>query len=468
MKLGKYIGDKAFYRSVLTIAVPIMIQNGITNFVSLLDNLMVGSIGTEAMSGISIVNQFVFIFYLLGFGALSAAGIFGAQFYGKGDTDGIRYCFRFKLMISVLIGLIGIAVFLLFDDELIRLFLHESESSAGIDLELTLSYGKEYLKITLIGLVPYVISQAFASTMRETGSTVVPMMASVAAVLTNLLFNTLLIFGYLGFPALGVAGAAIATVISRFVELAIILIYAYTHTKKYAYLVGALRSFRIPKKLLSGIVIKGLPIIANEFFWSLAMTLRNQTYSTRGLDVVAAMNIHTTLFNLCNVVYLSLGTAVSVIIGSLLGAGRIEEAKDQDRKMLAFAVMLATAMMGIYIGISFIYPSLYNTTNEVRELARYMMIVAAVTMPLLAFNHSTYFTIRAGGRTVTTVILDAGFMWAIVMPVCLIIAHLTSLNIYIMFAICQGLEVIKTIVGALLLKYGKWANQLVCDEELTA
>jgi putative MATE family efflux protein len=369
-------------------------------------------------------------------------------------------------MIMIAIGVVGIIAFMLFDDQLINLFLHESEASAEINKDLTLAYGKEYLSIMLIGFIPYVISQAYASTMRETGSTIVPMVASVSAVLTNLVFNAILIFGYLGFPALGVAGAAIATVISRFVELIIVLVWSYTHTYRYVYFKRALRSFRIPKKLLLGISMKGLPIMANEFFWSLAMTLRNQTYSTRGLDVVAAMNIHTTLFNLFNVVYLSLGVAVSIIIGKLLGAGEIEKAKDTDRKMIFFSVVLSTGIMLIYIAMSFFYPSLYNTTDAVRSLARYMMIVAALIMPLLAFNNCAYFTIRAGGKALTTALFDAGFMWAIVMPICLVIAHFTTLNIFVMFAICQSLEIVKTVMGIVLLKRGNWAKQLVSDGEL--
>ena len=160
MFLKKYIGDKNFYKRVLAIAIPIMIQTGITNFVSLLDNIMVGRLGTEAMSGVSIVNQFIFIFNLLIFGAVSAAGIFTAQYHGNNDTEGERYTFRFKFLMNVIAAIIGIIAFMAFDDELISLFLHSG--SAEGDLALTLECGKSYLKIMLIGLIPYALSQVYA------------------------------------------------------------------------------------------------------------------------------------------------------------------------------------------------------------------------------------------------------------------------------------------------------------------
>lgn len=460
MNLKKFIGDRSFYRSVLAIAVPMMIQNGITNFVSLLDNIMVGRLGTEAMSGVSIVNQFIFVFNLLIFGAISAAGIFTAQYHGQGDTDGVRNTFRFKMLINAVACLVGIAVFALLDDFLISTFLH-SGSETG-DLALTLEYGKEYLFVMLFGLFPYAISQAYASTMRETGETLVPMIASVSAVATNFIFNILLIFGYLGFPALGVAGAALATSLSRFVELAILLIWGHTHREKCAFLVHAYRSMLIPKALAVQIAIKGLPLMVNEFFWSLSVTVRNQCYSVHGLDVVAAQNISTTIFNVFNVIYMALGMSVAIIIGNLLGAGKIDEAKDQDRKLMAFS-----AASGVLIGIlmaltAAVFPQVYETTDAVRELASYMMIVSAITMPFCSYANAAYFTLRSGGKVSVTIIFDSVYMWALVVPLAFVLSLFKdTVSIQAMFAICSATELIKAFFGYALLRKGTWARKLV-------
>lgn len=458
-----YIGDKQFYKFTLSIAVPIMIQNGITNLVSLLDNIMVGRLGTEAMSGVSIVNQFIFIFNLLVFGSVAAAGIYIAQYYGLKDEKGLRYSFRFKFLITTVAAVIGAAVILIFHEQLISLFLHESDSSG--DLALTLEYGKEYLFIITIGLVPYAISQVYASTLRETGETVVPMVSCVIAVFTNFLLNVLLIFGYLGFPALGVCGAAIATVISRFVELFILIIYSHRHSDRFTYLRGAFSSFKIPKALFCEISLKGIPLLINEFLWAVAMTARNQCYSTRGLDVVAAQNISVTIFNLFNVVYMSLGSAIAIIIGNLLGAGETDEAKDKTKKLIAFSVFTGCLISTLMITSSCFFPSMYNTSDNVKSLAAYMMIISGLTMPFAAFANAAYFTLRSGGKVFITILFDSVYMWTITMPVSMIFAYLTGVNIFTLFVICQFVDTFKCIFGAFLLKRGSWANILVSKSE---
>lgn len=464
VSVKKFIGDKKFYRMVLAVAVPIMIQTGVTNFVNLLDNIMVGTLGTESMSGVSIVNQFIFIFNLMIFGAVSAAGIFTAQYHGLGDRKGVRDTFRFKLLINLTAGVIGVLVFGFFGDVLIELFLHDGAAEG--DLLLTLAEGRAYLQVMLVGLIPYAISQVYASTMRETGETVMPMIASVVAVVTNFVLNLVLIFGYLGAPALGVRGAAIATVVSRFAELALLVIWGHTHTGKCGFLVGALRSLRVPRVLTGRIMLKGLPLMLNEFFWSLAVTMRNQCYSTRGLDVVAAQNINATIDNLFSVVYLALGTSISIVVGNLLGAGSLEEAKDTGRKMMTFSVMCSLGISGLLVATAWLFPGFYNTGDDVRELATFMILVTAAATPFRAYAHSAYFTLRSGGKVLVTILFDSVYMWAILMPVAFVLAHFTGVGIHWLFIICQAVEAAKFLLGIVLLRRSHWAKQLVAEEGL--
>ena len=223
--LKRYIGDRAFYRRLLLIALPIMIQNGISNFVSLLDNIMVGQVGTVQMSGVSIVNQILFVFNLSIFGAASGAGIFTAQFHGSRDNEGIRHTFRFKLMICLLLAAVWIAVLIFGGETLIGLYLRGEGDPQ--DAALTLEYGMSYVKIMLLGLLPFAICNAYSGTLRETGQTVVPMVAGIISVLTNLILNYILIFGHFGAPKMGIAGAAVATVISRYVELLVVALWTH-------------------------------------------------------------------------------------------------------------------------------------------------------------------------------------------------------------------------------------------------
>lgn len=458
---SKYIGDRAFYRKVLAVAIPMMIQNGVTNLVSLVDNIMVGAVGTEAMSGVSIVNQFLFIFNLLIFGAVSAAGIFTAQFHGKGDVEGVRHTFRFKFLIILIAGALGTLVFAFASELLIGSFLHESSSEG--DLALTMSLAKDYLFVMLAGLIPYAISQVYASTMRETGDAKLPMIASSSAVAVNLALNSLLIFGYLGFPKLGVVGAAIATVISRYVELVILIISAHRRTDKYPFAHHVYRTFRIPVPLAKSIFLKGLPIMLNELLWAAAMTARNTCYSTRGLDVVAGLNISMTVNQLFSVVYMSLGSAIAIIVGNLLGAGRIEQAKDEARKMLAFSLGASLIMGVLLAAISPVFPLIYNTTDEVRSIATYAILVMACVMPLQSIAHSAYFTIRSGGKVLITMLSDSVFVWVVAFPLAFVLSRFTDMNFHLLYLLCQGAEVIKVVFGAILLNKVNWARQIVSD-----
>lgn len=458
--LKGYIGDRAFYRRTLSIAIPMIIQNTVTNLVNLLDNLMVGSLGTEQMSGVAIVNQFIFVFNLAIFGGISGAGIFTAQFNGRGDTDGVRHTMRVKLVISAIIGTLGLAFLSIFGDGLINSFLHEGTEG---DLALTLLSGENYLSYIVIGLLPFALSQVYASTLRETGETVVPMVASVVSIATNFVFNALLIFGLLGFPALGVMGAAIATSLSRFAELAILLICTHKNKKKCPFAVGLYKNFRVPSSLVKQIAVKGTPVLLNEFFWSMSITTLNQCYSTRGLEVVAAMNISFTLQNLLSVAYFALSSSIAIIVGNLLGAGKLEEARDTDRKLLAFSVFMGCIMMGVQILLSPFFPLLYNVGDSVRSLSGYIMVCFGMTMPAAALATATYYTIRSGGRVFVTMLFDSVYAWVIVMPVAASLAYFTDLPFRILLPLVLVVENLKLIPGLVLVHKGIWLRQLKMD-----
>ena len=459
--MKRFIGDKQFYRMVMTVALPIIIQNAITNFVSLLDNVMVGSVGTEAMAGVSIVNQLFFVFNLTIFGAISAAGIFTAQYHGLSDYKGEMHTFRFKFIVVVLGSIIGIVLFIFGGEALINTFIHDSAGDA--DPVLTMKYAKEYLTLMLWGLIPYAVSQAYASNLRETGKTMPPMVASVIAVATNLVLNYVLIFGKLGAPAMGAKGAAIATVISRFAEVIILVVWTHVNYKKCRFIVGAYRSPYIPGKLVWQITLKGMPLMVNEMLWSMGVTIINQCYSTRGLDALAAINIASTINNLFSIVFLSMGSVIAIIVGNQLGAGELEKAKDTDRKLIALSFTGAVVMAAILVGFARVFPMFYNTTEAVRELAAYIITVFALVMPAHALAHGSYFTLRSGGQVMVTILFDSVFMWVIAIPVARILADFTTMSIHYLFPICHGLEIIKAVLGLILVARKGWVKQLVSN-----
>ena len=459
----RFIGDRAFYHNLIVLVIPIIIQQGITSFVSLLDNVMVGRLGTEAMSGVAIVNQLLFVFNLAIFGGLSGASIFGAQFYGKGDHEGVRSAFRFKMIFSTVMSVAAIVVMLLFGAPLISLFL--TEDGSGSDLALTLSEARNYLLVMLIGIIPFGVSQSYSSTLRETGETVSPMAASVIAILTNLVLNYVLIFGKFGAPRMGVVGAAVATVISRYVEAVFLIIRTHQRPQKFVFIQGAYKSLYIPGDIVKKIFITGTPLMANELFWSIGTTMINQSYSTRGITVVAATNIAGTAWNLFCIIMFAMGNAVSIIIGQQLGAGEIEEAKRTNLRLLFFTVAV-NAATGVLLAASAPFiPLLYNTEPAVRQLTTQLLIVDACALPIHAFVHATYFTIRSGGKTFITFLFDCVYTWCFPLPLAFVLCRFTAMPIVAVFFCVQFIDLVKVVIGAFLLKSGMWANNIVADKE---
>lgn len=461
--MKKFIGDKKFYKMVLAIAVPIMVQNGITNFVSMLDNIMVGRVGTIQMSSVAIVNQLLFVFNISVFGAVSGAGIFGAQFFGCGRHEGVKHTFRFKMICSILLTILAAGIFIFFGENLITMYLH----GEGMEAELAsaMAYGKQYLLIMLAGILPFAIEQVYTSTLRECGETVIPMKAGIVAVIINLILNYVLIFGKFGAPALGVAGAAIATITARYVEASIVIIWTHKHKERFPFIEGAYKSMHVPGNLVGKILIKGSPLMLNEVLWAGGMATLMQCYSVRGMDAVAGLNISSTISNVFNVVYIALGSSVAIIVGQLLGAGKMEEAKDTDTKLIAFSVGSCVVIGSLLALLAPLFPMIYNTSQEVRNLATDFIRIVALCLPMWAFLHASYFTLRSGGKTIVTFLFDSVFMWVVSIPLAYVLSRYTGINIVLLYLICQLADLIKCVIGFVLVKKGVWLQNIVASSE---
>ncbi len=455
----KYIGDKAFYVMLMSVAVPIMVQNGITNFVNLLDNIMVGRIGTEQMSGVAIVNQIMFIYFLCMFGGQSGAGIFTAQFYGYKDDKGIQHTFRYKLWMGLIITVTAIVIMHFFGENLVSLFLNES--SDGGDLQATLRYALGYMRIIFFSMPLVFISFTYSSTLRECGETMVPMYAGLTAVLVNLVFNYLLIYGKIGFPKMGVYGAAIATGISRLVECMILLVWLHTHSRIHTYIRGIYRTMKIPLSYVRQFFITGAPLLVNETLWATGIFLLNQAYSLRGLNAVAGQNIANTINNVFNIAFIALGDAVAIIVGQLLGAGKMKEAKDTDTKIIASSVFIGFLLMVLMILSAPLFPRLYNTSDEVKKLATLFLIVQGLATPKDAFLHASYFTLRSGGKTIITFLFDSVFMCLVSVPVAFVLSRFTNMHVIGIFAIVHAVDLIKCAIGYVLVKKNVWMRNIV-------
>ena len=458
--LKRFFGDSTFNRRVIAVALPIIIQNAITNFVSLLDNIMVGQVGTAQMSGVSIVNNLIFVFNLCIIGGCAGAGIFVAQYHGSEDNTSIRYIFRYKFLLGLLLGILGTVLFYFACNPLISLYLKgEGDPAEAVSI---LSHGRDYLMVMIWGLLPFALSTAYSSTLRECGQTIVPMLAGVAAVAVNLLFNYILIFGHFGAPAMGVTGAAIATVLSRYVELAIIVIWSHTHTAKVPFLQGVFRSLYIPMALAKRVTVKGMPMLLNETLWSAGEATIIQLYSTRGLEVVPAVNITSTIFNLSSVVVMSMGVAVGIIMGQLQGSGTSKEKLwDANHKLTGMTVTAGVVFGLVLAAIAKFFPLLYNTTDSVRQLSSIMILICGIFLPFVGYVHSIYFTMRSGGKTWITFFFDGGYSWLFIIPIAALLCYVLDAPILTVYIFCRGIAyLVKCVLGYFILKRGTWIQNL--------
>lgn len=456
--------DKVFYSRMAKIALPILAQGLLTYFVGFIDNIMVGQVGTEAMSGVAIGNQMHFVYATCILGIVAGGSVFGAQFYGNKNMNGFRESFRFRFIVCLVLSVMAFFILLVFGKRVISLFLYTQEDE--VDAAMTLLYGKEYLTILSIGMAPYALTQVYVSAMKDMGKTLIPMISSITAILSNTALNYLLIFGMFGFPRLGVTGAAIATVISRLIELAMILFAVYKPKNTFQCLHHAFGKYKSSAALSSRILFKGLPLMVNEFFWSIGTVIMLQCYSFRGIEVVAGLNIATSMYNIFTVVYQSVGSTVAIMMGQLIGAGKMQEARETNKKLFSIAIR-SSVLCGIalFAAAPFI-PQLYATIPAVRSLSTRLMRILALCLPISCFIHVAFFTIRAGGKTIVTLLYDCLNLWLINIPLAFCLTRYTDLPIVPIYFICQMAELVKLIAGYILVKKGVWLNNIVQEKDV--
>ena len=457
--MRRFIGSKKFYKSLLVVVVPIVLQMFITQFVGLLDNLMVGQVGGSEMTGVSLANQLLFVFNLAVFGSMSSASIFGSQYFGAKDKQGYQESFRFKCLLGLVVFAISTLLFIFLDDQLISFFIKKSDEQTT-DPVVALQSAKAYLMIMLVGNLPFIIKEIYSTSLREMKETFVPMLSGIIAILVNLVFNYLLIFGKFGFPELGIKGAAIATVLSRVVEMFVVVIYSYVKIKKYDYFKGVYLKF-LKIKSFKKFMPKTIVMVSNEVLWSLGLTLILSCYALRGLDAVASLNICNTVSNVFWTIGSSIGNAAAIILGAQLGASKLKEAKEDSYKILSFSLVVSIAFALIMVGSAYLIPNIYKVSDQIKELSRNLILLTAIFIPMHTVDTVMYFILRTGGKVLITFSFDSLFIVAIKLPVALILANFTTLAVIPMFLIITAMDLIKMVPGYILVDKGVWLKVIV-------
>lgn len=454
--LHTYFGSRTFYKKVFALAIPVMLQGFMTQFVSLLDNVMVGQLGPLPIASVSITNQILFILNLSIFGAISGAEIFGAQFFGKGDYEKQAQTFWMKVCFA---GALGLAANLLLStagSNIISLWLHDTPQNTAA----TLSYALTYMSIMFAGIPFYCLTQAMVSTLKECRRTIICMESAILALVVNLAGDYALIFGHFGLPALGVAGAAIATVLARMVECLFVFIWIRKHKKQLPVFTGIFSHMRIPATLAKTIILKSLPLMINETLWSGTIAFFSGCYSTRGLAVVSALAIVDVVTQLFRTAYVSVGSAIAIILGNTLGTGKTDLAISESRKLLVLSILIALVTMVLSAASAPAFAALYNVPADIRQLAVQLIYITAALSPISAISNAAYFIIRSGGNTLLTFMLDGGISLAVGCPVVWMLCYLTDWNIFVVYLFSQCYNIVKTVPELITVHRNKWARNL--------
>ena len=455
MKLSTFIGDKAFYRRLIAVSLPLILQQLVTASIQIVDNVMVGRLGETAIGAVSVVNQLFFVVIITTFGVISGSTIYMAQYYGAKNQSKLNQTYRITLYASLLVAFIAFIIFSVADTFLIQIFTTNP---------VTIGLAEDYISIIRWGLFGFAISIAISSSLRVVGITKPLLWISVFTIVLNTVLNALLIFGLFGLPELGVIGAAIATAIARFVEAALSLWYMWRRQNIFKW--DWTRIFAVEFSLIKAILIIGFPLLLNEIFWSLGQTTFLYAYSTRGDGALAAMNITNSISQITFVLFQALGTASAVFVGNKLGENELVEAQDNAKRLVFAAGVVAVAIGVVLFGLSGLFADFYSIAELTKSWAIFNIRVNALFVPLYTMNVTLFFIIRSGGDTKSTLLMDSGFMWLVAVPAALSLAFFTALPITWMFLIVQGTEFFKVLFSISRYNKKRWVRNLATETPL--
>lgn len=456
-------GSVNFYKKALSIAIPVMAQLFIQNLVSLIDNFMVAGLGDIKMSGVNIAGQVNFIFLvLIGNVLCNGGGIFMSQFRGANDKKGMQQVFRYKLIICLFFATLYTVICRFCPVPILKLMVHGNAQSGDIVLQASM-----YQQIIAWTWIPMVITAAISSSLRETGEVRVPLIISVIATLINTFGNYVLIYGHFGAPRLEVTGAAIATVIARVIEMLTFVVYIYV--KKPDFYSKLKDIFKVKITLAGNILSKTGMIAISELTWVLSETVSTALYNSRGgADVVSGMAAGFTIANLFFVSFSGIFTATGVIIGTTLGAGKLDEAKKQKNWILN-----GSFIFGIFFGVigvlsTFLIPVVFsNLSSNARFIARGLVFAAAAYMPIWCYCNGQFAISRTGGDTMMGVIVDLTANFILFLPGMFIMTYFTNWSPVLMYAIVKVSDIEKVIVASIWLKKEKWLKNLATENAIS-
>lgn len=455
----KITRDKNFYKLLLSISLPIGIQNLITFAVSMVDTLMLGTLGEVQLSSTAIANNLFFMLMVLMFGLAGGSNIMISQYWGKRDTRTIRKILAIMYRGCLIITTIFIVIAAVFPEQFMSIFTTDMA---------VIESGASYLRIVCIGYIFYSLTNCTIMILRSVKTVKIAMVVYSISLVVNAFFNWVFIFGNLGAPAMGVKGAAIATVIARIVEFTIVIIFMIFFEEKIK--LRPKHFIKIDKIILKDYVSNCTPVLFNELLWSTGSSMISIVVGRMGTDVVAANSINNVVFQFVTIFIFGVSNAASVIIGNTIGEGNKEKAKEY-----AFTIGAVSLLMGLVASamVFFVRPivvDFYNVAESTKAIAMQIMSVTSIIVIFQSLGINLMMgVLRGGGDAKFVLINDILFMWVVAIPLGFISAFVWELPVFAVFFIIKIDEIIKSFISVFRVISGKWITDVTREfKELEA
>ena len=442
--------DKSFYRRLVSLTIPVALQNLITFAVNFADNLMVSSLGDAAVSGVYMAGQLQTFLQLFSGGVEGAILILSAQYWGKNDRDAIKRICSIGLHFSLVFGLLVTLVSLTLTEPVLSLFTSDPT---------VIACGKEYLRIVCLSFVLFCATQALIAAMRSVEAARIGMVVSSISLVFNISLNYVMIFGHLGCPALGLRGAALATLISRAVELVSIGFYVGRVDQK---LKLCFRDFlRSDKALRHDFIRYGMPLVINNVVWSVNTMGNSAILGRYGAEVITAASVANTLNSLAYVTMNGMSSAVGIITGKTIGAGKTELMREYARTVQVIFACLGLVTCGMMFLLRLPFIGLYAGISEgAVAYARQFTVVLSIAMAGTCYQAaSLYGLVKCGGDITFVFKLDCFFVFLVVLPSALLAQHLGAAP-WIVFACLKCDQILKCFVAVVKINSFNWMKNL--------
>lgn len=442
--------SREFYRRMISIALPIMLQNLLISSLSFVDTLMIGQLGSNEIAAVGLANQMFFLINMFFFGVSSGASIFVSQFWGAKNKESIQ-----KVMgIALTTGIIGATIFSIVSIAAPEVVMHIFTFDENV-----VARGCEYLRVVGISYIFTAVTSVYSTTLRATGDAKTPLIIACFALSFNALFNWFLIFGIGPFPRMEVAGAALATTGSRFIEMMALIIWS--QVRKTPAKLNIRQAVKWDKPFLRAFFPTCLPVVCNEVFWALGMTTYKIAFSKMGIDVIASVNVTEAINSLFFVVMMGVSNATAIMIGIKIGAGDQAAAKLYGKRFVRIGLWLGICI-GLFMGIcSPFIPRLFNVSSAIYTMTMRSLIVGACLMPIKSVNMNIIVGIlRSGGDTKFSMFAEMFGVWCVGVPCAFLGALVLHLPIWWLYLLLGLEELSKFLLGTARVRSGKWLNDL--------